>query len=234
MNDDFYVGYQPRAPRGLGLFVRGAAVGVGLLAALIGLVLLYGQGPFDRGTFAYLDYRSYSGVLRLGPYPRIDGYWLVGPGKHGADAADLGGEGAQLRMKGALIENGADRMLEVLPGSIERGPAGAVTADVELGRAILTGEIVDTKCYFGVMKPGRGKVHRACAARCLSGGIPAGLLVRDAEGTARVVMLAGRDGRAVSREAARLAGDRVTVAGALVRSGDSLILKSEPREYVRE
>jgi hypothetical protein len=27
----------------------------------------------------------------------------------------------------------------------------------------LTGEIVDSKCYLGVMNPGQGKVHRDCA-----------------------------------------------------------------------
>ena len=27
-------------------------------------------------------------------------------------------------------------------------------------------------CFLGVMKPGRSKPHRACAVRCISGGIP--------------------------------------------------------------
>jgi len=35
-----------------------------------------------------------------------------------------------------------------------------------------TGEIIDPKCYFGVMKPGEGKIHKSCAIRCISGGIP--------------------------------------------------------------
>ncbi len=35
-----------------------------------------------------------------------------------------------------------------------------------------SGEIIDPKCYFGVMKPGIGKVHKSCAIRCISGGIP--------------------------------------------------------------
>jgi hypothetical protein len=63
-----------------------------------------------------------------------------------------------------------------------------------IGTVELPGEIVDTKCYLGAMRPGVGKVHRACAARCLSGGIPPGLLVRDKAGGAFVFMLAGADG----------------------------------------
>jgi hypothetical protein len=44
------------------------------------------------------------------------------------------------------------------------------------------------------MRPGHGKVHRACAIRCLSGGVPPGLLVRDELGGSVVFLLAGRDG----------------------------------------
>jgi len=39
------------------------------------------------------------------------------------------------------------------------------------------GEIVDSKC-LGVMTPGQLTTHRACAIRCISGGIPPVLHVR--------------------------------------------------------
>jgi hypothetical protein len=68
------------------------------------------------------------------------------------------------------------------------------SAEALLGTAALTGELVDTKCYFGVMRPATGKVHRGCAVRCLSGGVPPGLLVRDASGNGVVVLLVGGDG----------------------------------------
>ena len=41
------------------------------------------------------------------------------------------------------------------------------------------GEIVDPKCFFGVMKPGEGKPHKDCAIRCILGGIPPVLKVTD-------------------------------------------------------
>ncbi|MEI6357910.1 MAG: hypothetical protein WCP53_12550, partial [Verrucomicrobiota bacterium] len=59
---------------------------------------------------------------------------------------------------------------------------------------VLTGELVDTNCYFGVMRPATGKVHRACVVRCLNGGDPPGLLVRDGHGGGGVVMLTGSGG----------------------------------------
>lgn len=41
-----------------------------------------------------------------------------------------------------------------------------------LGRVTLLGEIVDSKCYLGAMKPRCGRTHRGCAILCLKGGVP--------------------------------------------------------------
>jgi len=30
-----------------------------------------------------------------------------------------------------------------------------------ISKMTLQGEIIDPKCYFGVMKPGKGKIHRS-------------------------------------------------------------------------
>jgi hypothetical protein len=63
------------------------------------------------------------------------------------------------------------------------------------GEFLLRGELVDTKCWLGVMRPSTGKVHRACAVRCLAGGVPPGLLVRRDGEADRIVLLAGPEGR---------------------------------------
>lgn len=42
----------------------------------------------------------------------------------------------------------------------------------------LEDEIIDPKCYFGVI-PGKGKIHRSCAIRCISDGIPPVLATTD-------------------------------------------------------
>lgn len=71
------------------------------------------------------------------------------------------------------------------PGATEQSPADApprakagapatATAPADPATPItVRGEILDGKCWLGVMKPGRGTVHRACARLCLRGGIPA-------------------------------------------------------------
>lgn len=205
MKDEFYIGYLDHSPPGLSRWLRnflwvGAVllvVGVGLLAAR--------QTPAEPGRFDFGQTPEWEGVLFETPLPRlavtVDGgtrqYLLVGAGKFGLPAFAQGHNGQRVRFRGTLIEQGPARMLELNdPGSFQvMGPGDTQgDRDASLGSASLRGELVDTKCYFGVMRPATGKVHRGCAVRCLSGGVPPGLLVRDGSGNGVVILLVGADG----------------------------------------
>jgi hypothetical protein len=52
----------------------------------------------------------------------------------------------------------------------------------DLGAFTLVGEIVDSKCYLGIMNPGETNPHRECAALCIRGGIPPLIIAHDADG----------------------------------------------------
>ena len=87
--------------------------------------------------------------------------------------------------------------LEVVEGSVsvvERA-SGPLPERTALGPAELQGEIVDSKCYLGVMNPGHLKPHRACAINCLRGGIPPVLLSRDETGAPVQTVLVSGDER---------------------------------------
>ena len=90
----------------------------------------------------------------------------------------------------------------------------------------LVGEIVDTKCYLGAMKPGRGKPHRDCASLCIRGGIPAALLVRTEGGERHLVHLLNPQGQALGRELLEWVGEPVEVWGTLRRRGNRLFLRT--------
>jgi len=144
-------------------------------------------------------------------------------------------QGKGVRLKASLIERGQDRMLEVVPGSMQKtGAELAASTQTDLGPVRLRGEIVDSKCYLGVMNPGNGKVHRDCAVRCISGGAPPAFIARDASGETRVLLLTGSDGRALHREVLPFVAEPLLIAGELVRSGSHLILKAEPSRFRRE
>jgi hypothetical protein len=99
------------------------------------------------------------------------------------------------------------------------------------GTSTLIGEIVGSKCYFGVMNPGTGKVHRDCAVRCIRGGLPPAFLVRNGDGEATVLLLQGSDGRQINQEVLDRVAEPLQIGGQVIRSGDTLILRAEPSTF---
>lgn len=240
---EFYVGYQRQAPPALGRFLRRT---VGLLLALalvLGLTLACLQRPFDPGTFEYGVERQLSGVVWERPYPllaverpRARGtslYHLVAFGKHGGGAEVAGLDGRRVRLAGSLIYRGGQTMVEIAPGSVEAldGGAPAAAGGRDLGTHTLVGEIVDSKCYLGVMKPGRGKPHRACAALCIRGGIPPLFAVATAAGEALHFLLVDEDGGAVNPRVVDRVGEPLAITGRVRRTGDLLVLAADPAAY---
>jgi hypothetical protein len=223
---EFYVGYLP-ASAGLRKAIRAITASLLLLTAGIAVVLVAGQQRFAASSFGFGEYRSFEGTLVAEPYPAllIPGkglpWLLVGQGKHGLGSFRQF-DGMHVKLTGERILRGEDHMIELRPGTLQFTGVGPPAATVELGDVQLTGEIVDTKCFFGVMNPGIGKVHRDCAARCISGGIPPALLVRDASGTARTVLLANW-----KRDLLDHVAEPVTLRGRLVESAGRLTLYPE-------
>ncbi len=248
--DEFYVGYAPAPPPRLRKALVRTVLSVNVLAVALAVLLVLGQKRFAASAFEFQQFRDFKGIIQEHPYASLlvrrpgaregvfpfSRYLLVAPGKHGAAAAVAGMDGKQIRIQGSLIYRGGDTMLELAPDSrpvvegTASGPAGSIT---DLGAMTLAGEIVDSKCYLGVMNPGNGKVHRDCAARCISGGIPPAFLVKDAEGRSRTLLLAGADGRQLNREVLDFVAEPITIRGRLTRSGETYILRAEPGTFER-
>ncbi len=241
--NDFYVGYLPKAPTALASFVRKIIMVVGVLTVTVALVLVVGQMPFANSTFEYGKVRSFEGVVVTRPFPTLlvarpgeigqqdkySRYLLVAPGKHGAEDLVASFDGKQVRLQGQLIYHEGGTMVEITPGSItvvDAPPADQETTR-DLGAVRLTGEIVDSKCYLGVMNPGQGKVHRDCAARCLSGGIPPIFVTADEH---EQFLLVGLDGRAPERDVLReFIAEPIQIQGERLRTGSTQLLKVDPR-----
>lgn len=238
-NEEFYIGYAPRPPRRIARTISRAVVGLNALAAAVALVLVFAQRPFARSTFEFQQYREFTGEMELKPYPALlvvrpggkeySRYLLVAPGKHGADAEVRSFAGEAVQLRGSLIYRDGQTMVELVPGSVQalrKEPAAVSFAT--LGEVTLTGEIVDSKCFLGVMNPGRTKVHRDCAARCISGGIPPAFVTADG-----FYLLVGGDGRAVQHEVLDWVGETIEVTGTVLCSGETLILRAEPTSFRR-
>ncbi|MEL6754724.1 MAG: hypothetical protein AAFO57_11910, partial [Pseudomonadota bacterium] len=87
----------------------------------------------------------------------------------------------------------------------------------------LIGEILDSKCWFGAMRPSEGKVHKSCASLCIRGGIPPAFYVKDrAEQTALMIMT--DQGAAHAESLLEYVADPVSISGQVLRFGDLLLL----------
>jgi hypothetical protein len=246
--NDFYVGYLPKAPTALARFVRRVIFALGLIALTAALVLVAGQMPFANSAFEYRKLRSFEGVVEAQPFPTLlvarpgetgqqdkySRYLLVAPGKHGADDLVASFDGEHVRLQGQLIYRDGGTMVEITPDSIvvtDTAPAIQETTR-DLGTVTVTGEIVDSKCYLGVMNPGQGKVHRDCAARCLSGGIPPIFISTNGVKTdgRQQFLLVGLDGRALGHDTLReFIAEPITIRGDLLQQGESRLLKIDAR-----
>lgn len=244
----FYIGYQPAAPAALAGRVRRRVVTVLLLASGAVLITALAQGPFVPAVFEFGRPREVTGRLVPGPYPtllveagmpvRADGggpgarYLLVAPGKRGADGIVARYPGRRVRITGTLAYRGNGSLLEVLAITAlpDSEPTQGLRQD-DLGTFTLSGEIVDAKCFLGVMTPGEGKTHLACAVRCLSGGLPPLFLLRDRRGAERHLFLTDTAGAPLGREVLRHAARPMTVIGRVVREGDLLFLRSDPATW---
>jgi hypothetical protein len=206
-------------------------------------------------VFEWGKVKEFSGVLKCQPYPHLlvarpgvsggpgafSSYYLVRPFKFGIDpeiARQF--DGKTVRLRGTLIYRENQTMIEVVGDSLKAVviPAGVVTNSasiepVNLGRQTFIGEIVDSKCFLGVMNPGQLTPHRACAIRCISGGIPPVLLVRSTNARPIYLLLVSSEGKPVNHQVLDMVAEPLQITGEVERQGELLILRADPATYRR-
>jgi hypothetical protein len=251
MNGEFYIGWEAKAAPGISRTVRKAVVVVLALALLVPIILAVSQHMIGTSVFEWGSHKSFIGILQTTPYPhllvprpgnagglsRYSTYYLVAPWKFGlAREAIAPFDGKAVTLQGTLIYRGNQTMIEVQPGTIRptnNTAAVALPQSVPLGRQTLVGEIVDSKCFLGVMNPGQLTPHRACAIRCISGGVPPVLLVRQPSGQAIYLLLVSAEGKPVNKEVLNLVAEPLAITGEVQRQGDLLIMRADPATYRR-
>lgn len=245
---EYFVGYadMPGIDRrflmGLSVLGLGAAGGLGgwLAAATMGA----GRGDWDQGTTHEL-----TGYVTADPFPMIripegNGFrtvLLACQTKCGAQrqlaAADISDN--RVTVRGSLIERGRHAMLAVLDGPDWIEPATGLPNRLEpftqerLGSADLSGEILDSKCWFGAMRPNEGSVHKACATLCIASGLAPYFYVRDRMGRERAMMITDSEGQALIQPILPYVAEPVAIEGELVRISDLIQFRIDPGDIAR-
>lgn len=261
-DEEFYIGWMARAPQQFARHTRKVILLLGMLVCVGALLLALMQRPFGKGSFEFGKLTTVTGVYGAYPIPHLRvksrpdllgrvsliTIPLVGYGKHGAAGVmeDLAEDHRSsldnqiIQLRGTLLYNdgktlmqidGNDQpLLSVNEAADTRSFAGAV---VDLGTHEMKGEIVDPKCYFGVMKPGEGKPHKDCAIRCILGGIPPVLRVTDREGRSNYYLVMGPEGEPVNEAVAGFVAEPVSLTAKMYQYDDWVVLFTNTRSLER-
>lgn len=249
--DDFYIGYQEKAPERIARFLKSRVAIIAAVVVLAGLIFALGQQRFANSSFELGKLTEVEGVLHTNPYPILSvelapgefkEVLLLGFGKFGAEeglleiAGEQDLEGLHLRLQGTLVYYDGVTLMQLEPeveGTYEvLGRKKVPVASSSLGIQTLQGEVVDPKCFFGVMKPGHGKIHRSCAVRCISGGIPPVFVSQDVEGRSHFVLVVTETGAPAHQEVLDIVGKPSELTGKVEQVGQWQLLYLESDKIV--
>lgn len=261
--DEFYIGYLPKAPKKYNRRTLTFVIFALLLLGVMATVLVVNQRGFAKSMFEYGNFTQVEGIVSLKPIPNIKVVYgkdetgkpifqtipLIGFGKFGAETTlqkiapslEQGFDKTLLTLEGTLIHRDGKALLELTneeASLIAQSADLGVFKDIKpyikiMGERALKGEIIDPKCFFGVMKPAHSKPHKACAIRCISGGIPPFLWVEFENGSSDYYILRGLNGEAINKEVLSHVGDKIELIGNLELFDDWKLLFIDPAKIER-
>lgn len=243
--DEFYIGYLDatgtRTKHALKRFVR-LCLGVVIITAI---VFGFSQNTFKNSTFELTKVTKITGVYHENPYPMLrvethKGIYknivLLGFGKSSAhpflkrikeEAGILNNQ--TLSIEGNLIYYNGKTLLQITNDEkialISNSLSNQPIVKEQFGKVTLQGEIIDPKCYFGVMKPGKGKIHRSCAVRCISGGIPPVFRAKNINNGIQYYLITDQHGQAIHENILTFVGKPSKINGNIEKIDDWYVIK---------
>lgn len=223
-----------------------------LCAALVtigaALIFSFSQKPFKNSTFELLTETKVTGVFHENPYPMLrvqvaentfKNILLLGFGKLSVnpfldkilkEVPDLNGR--KLSIEGNLIYYNGKTLIQITDEekvSLINNSQTILPLKEEISSMTFQGEIIDPKCYFGVMKPGKGKIHRSCAVLCISGGIPPVFATTDGNNIAKYFLLTDLKGKPINNQVLSYVGKPSEITGVVEKMEDWYVIKIDPK-----
>lgn len=257
--DPFYVGYLS-LPGTHRRFLKWVVPALLWALVFLGFVMVWPQRSPGTGVWETGQPIEREGLLIASPYPMLievsDGQiagarvtLLTEMGKRGASERCAPFDGSIVTIRGYRLHRDGREILELVPDSDAFTPRTDQSGSPALAagaRALLLppldgapgsitrrGEILDSKCYLGAMKPGDGKQHKACAMLCIRGGIAPLFYPTDAHSLSpsasrRYALVLSNSGGPLDEATLTLVGEQIDLVGAPGRIGDLDILFVQP------
>ena len=247
---EFYVPYiegslGTKTKRTLKYFVIFSAFFILMAALLFG----FSQKPFKNSTFELSSNTKITGTYHENPYPMLrveiakntfKNILLLGFGKSSAnpfleklqrEVKDLNNK--KLSIEGNLIYYNGKTLLQITDDEkviLVDHTRQYLPNKKMISEMTLQGEIIDPKCYFGVMKPGFGKIHRSCAIRCISGGIPPVLATSDKNNMTEYFLITDLSGNAINESILAFIGKPSRIKGFVEKMEDWYLFKIDTKD----
>lgn len=249
--DEFFV---PYIKESLGpatkKFLKNCVLMVFFLIILGAFIFSFFQNPFKNSSFELTSETKVTGIFHESPYPMLrvnlanneyKNIVLLGFGKSSANpflekllTSEKNLQGKELSIEGNLIYYNGKTLLQITSEEKVKltNNKGSLPTTSSFGLTSVEGEIIDPKCYFGVMKPGFGKIHRSCAIRCISGGIPPVFVSINQENQPQYYLLTDVDGKTLDKKILPYVGKPSKLTGQLENLEDWLVLKIDTETIV--
>jgi len=259
-NEAFYIGWVGKAPATLAAFVKKYVLFLLPTGIAVAFLLAMAQKKFGTGNFEFGTLTQVTGVYFDKPVPCLTvtagtDVWgkpayvtvpLIGYGKFWAEGVLTEMEktkgvtlnNKQVTMRGTLLYNDGKVFMQIdgndnpVTNVAENKHPMPTAQPVDIGRILVKGEIVDPKCYFGVMKPGEGKPHEDCAIRCILGGMPPMLHVVDRNGRSNYYFIVGTGGDKINNSLKNYIAKPVEIKAKAVQFNDLVVLYTNASQSI--
>jgi hypothetical protein len=258
-NNEFYIGWSPEAPNSIAKHVRITVFILMVLMVAGAAIFSLQQKHFSTASFEFGQLTEIKGVYHQFPVPSLkvlgnhDAFGnasyitipLLGYGKNGVEGLindlekdrNTGLDNKHVTFRGTLLYSDGKALLQVDKNdqplvSIDGGNDTAPEIR-ELGTVELTGEVLDPKCYFGVMKPGQGKPHRDCAIRCIDGGISPVFYVHNEKGETNYFLILDENGKKMNHQLMDYIAEPIILTARAVQYNDWVILYTDRKSIKR-
>jgi hypothetical protein len=249
-DQEFFIGWQPKAPNSYAKHIHKVILVLVFLVVAAGVLLSLQQKKFSTSSFEFGQLTEVKGIYQKFPVPSVkvltkqdalgnSSYItipLVGYGKFGAEGTlaalekekNVSLDNKEVTLKGSLLFSDGKTLLQIDKNDNPLVNVGSVqqsaTQIKDLGTVELTGEVIDPKCYFGVMKPGFGKPHRDCAIRCIAGGMSPVFYVKNEKGETSYYLILDENGKKMNEFLKVHIADPVSLTAKAVQYDDWVVL----------